>query len=200
MSSNPPNHSSGGFKGFLEKIGNTLSSFSPFAPKPIVMCPERLPLVEAESAVQPKPKVSPSREEAKPPWELIVQVRCVDVNRKVDTLHTPDSTVTVTLKPESGSEVSVSLDKDDFTGGIGRAKSSREQGYDIRTRSYRYEVTALPTNGEWLWEGALLDDGDRRMSNRYPAFEMGCLPGGGGCDCRGRTPKQQRESSSRCDA
>lgn len=169
MSSNPPNkQSSGGFSEFLDKIGSTLSSFSPFAAKPKVTCPESQPPVEeasspAEATV--KSKAAPKREvvEAKPPWELIVKVRCVDFNRQPDLVHTPDSTVTVTLKPERGSEVSVSLEKNDFHGGIGRAKVSIAQGYDIKGQGHtEYEVTA--TADKWrmvMGKIAILDDGDK---------------------------------------
>ncbi len=170
MSSNPPNNqSSGGFKGFLDKIGSTLSSFSPFAAKPKVTCPDPAPPVELASspaAATPKPKTPLKREvvEAKPPWELTVLVRCVDINRQLDKVHTPDSTVTVTLKTQGGSEFSVSIEKDDFVGGIGRAKTSKLQGYDIKDRGHtEYEVTA--TADKWrmfMGKIALLDDGDKK--------------------------------------
>lgn len=170
MSSNPPNNqSSSGFAGFIEKIGSTLSSFSPFAAKPKVTCPEPPPPVEEASSpptVTPKAKTPRKREvvEVKPPWELIVLVRCVDINRQLDRVHTPDSTVTVTLKDQTGSEVSVSLEKDDFAGGIGRAKISKAQGYDVQGRGHtEYEVTA--TADKWrmhMGKIAVLDDGDEQ--------------------------------------
>jgi len=170
VSSNPPNkQSSGGFTGFLDKIGNTLSSFSPFAAKPKVTCPEPQPPVEEASSpvmATPKPKAQPKREvvEAKPPWELIVMVRCVDFNRQLDSVHTPDGPVTVTLKSEDGSETTVSVEKSDFVGGYGRAKTSKERGYDLRGQGdTEYEVTA--TADKWrmvMGKIALLEDGDKK--------------------------------------
>jgi hypothetical protein len=170
VSSNPPTkQSSGGFTGFLDKIGNTLSSFSPFAAKPKVTCPEPPPPVEEASSpvvATSKPKAPPKREvvEVQPPWELTVLVRCVDFNRQLDRVHTPDSRVTVELKSPGGSEVSVSIEKDGFVGGIGRAKASRAQGYDVKDTGHtEYEVTA--TADKWrmvMGKIAILDDGDKK--------------------------------------
>jgi hypothetical protein len=172
VSSPPPdNQGSGGFNAFLQKTRQTLASFSPSAPKPKISCPESKPEVvevneppEVVARAQPKPPVKLVSIKEPEPWRLTVLVKCVDRRGQTDTQHVPEATVQVFLKRKQGSAESLSIEKDDFGGGIGQTKLSKRRRYDVSATGHtEYEVSAAVEKWKMVKaKTVVLDDGDKK--------------------------------------
>jgi len=160
VSSNPPQKKSG-FKEFVSKIGSTLASLSPFAPKPTATCPyAQVPPPEPPKPVaqpEPKPILKPEDIREPEPWRLTVLVKCQPVSQ------IPASSATVSLKQKESTQTVV-IATDEFAGGVGRTKISTRRGFDISDSGHTdYDVT-VECDG-WKMIAAkkvTLDDGDKK--------------------------------------
>ena len=156
MSSHPPdNQSSGGFKAFLQRTRQTLASFSPLAAKPKISCPLAKPAIVEDAPLevvlpQRKARVRPESTKEPEPWRLTVLVKCVDRQGR-DTKQVPQKTVQVSLTADGGSVQSLSIEKDDFVGGIGQTKYPRGGSMMFRRPATRCtKCLRRLKNGRWL--------------------------------------------------